>query len=103
MLADIIFIPYGPKGSKTYTTAKKLIETKIPVFTLELEECNDLHQLGIPKFNRKTVAKFLEDNGAKIAPKIEEGYGPIEKVEVIKEQAVIVKEPTQLKLDYGKE
>ena len=102
MLADIIFIPYGPKGSKTYTTAKKLIETKIPIFTLELEECSDLHQLGIPKFNRKTVSKFLEDNGAKLAVKIEDSYAVVEQVGTNKEQSAVVKEPTQLKLDYEK-
>jgi predicted Rossmann fold nucleotide-binding protein DprA/Smf involved in DNA uptake len=65
VLSNLIFIPYGPKGSKTYTTAKKIINAKIPVFTLEHSIANDLHELGIPGFNRKTVRDFLEQMGAK--------------------------------------
>jgi predicted Rossmann fold nucleotide-binding protein DprA/Smf involved in DNA uptake len=65
VLSDLVFIPYGPKGSKTYTTAKKIIKAKIPVFTLEHTIANDLHKLGIPGFNRKTVRSFLEKLGAK--------------------------------------
>ncbi len=67
ILSDIVFIPYGPKGSKTYTTAKKIAKANIPAFTIELDECKDLHKLGIPAFNRKTVRDFLEKHGAKIA------------------------------------
>lgn len=65
VLSNLIFIPYGPKGSKTYTTAKKIISAKIPVFTLEHSMANDLHELGISGFNRKTVRDFLEEMGAK--------------------------------------
>lgn len=65
ILSNLVFIPYGPKGSKTYTTAKKIINAKIPVFTLEHSIANDLHKLGIPGFNRKTVRDFLEQMGAK--------------------------------------
>ncbi len=64
-LADIVFIPYAPKGSKTYITAKKIIGANIPVFTLEHPTCADLHKLGIPGFNPKTVRSFLEDKGVK--------------------------------------
>lgn len=67
VLADIVFIPYGPKGSKTYTTAKKVVQANIPAFTIDLAECTDLHELGIPAFSRKTVKDFLEKHGAKMA------------------------------------
>lgn len=67
ILSNLVFIPYGPKGSKTYTTAKKIINAKIPVFTLEHSIANDLHKLGISGFNRKTVRDFLEQMGAKKA------------------------------------
>jgi predicted Rossmann fold nucleotide-binding protein DprA/Smf involved in DNA uptake len=67
VLADIVFIPYGPRGSKTYTTARKVMQANIPAFTIELDECEDLHELGIPAFNRKTVKDFLEKHGARIS------------------------------------
>ena len=74
ILSDIVFIPYGPKGSKTYTTAKKIVQAKIPAFTIELDECEELHKLGIPAYNRKTIKDFLEKHGAKIAtPQKSEG------------------------------
>jgi len=65
VLADLIFIPYGPKGSKTYITAEKMVEAKIPIFTIDHKVSANLHKLGIPGFNRKTVSKFLEQMGAK--------------------------------------
>lgn len=64
VLSDLVFIPYGPKGSKTYTTAKKVINAEIPVFTLDHPIANDLHELGISGFNRKTVREFLKHMGA---------------------------------------
>jgi hypothetical protein len=64
-LGDLVFIPFGPKGSKTYTTAKKVVEAKIPIFTIDHEISVDLHHLGVPGFNRKTVGAFLEKMGAK--------------------------------------
>jgi len=67
MLADIVYIPYGPKGSKTYTIAKKIAGTTIPVFTNTGDEYKDLLELGIPGYTRKTVTNFLEDKGAKLA------------------------------------
>ncbi|MBI4649482.1 MAG: hypothetical protein HY738_23500 [Bacteroidia bacterium] len=68
-LGDIVFIPCGEKGSKTFTMAKKLIKTNIPAFTTDSEENIDLHQLGIPVYNRKTVRKFIEERGAPILTK----------------------------------
>ncbi len=65
LLSDLVFIPYAPKGSKTYTTAKRLVKADIPVFTLEHSVAKELHQLGIPGFNRKTVRSLIEQAGAK--------------------------------------
>lgn len=101
VLSDLIFIPYGPRGSKTYTTAKKIVKAKIPVFTFEHPKAEDLHKLGIPGFNRKTVRVFLEQMGAK---------KPVEK----KEPEVIInlppvdykpppKLPVQSELKFAKE
>jgi len=66
-LADIVFIPYGPKGSKTYTMAKRIAKLDLPIFTNDSDECKDLHDIGILGFNRKTVGAFLEDKGARVA------------------------------------
>lgn len=64
-IADIVFVPYGVKGSKTYSVAKKLVKTDIPIFTTDSEENKDLHEIGIQGLNRKTVRDFLEKCGAK--------------------------------------
>jgi len=64
-LGDIIFIPYGPKGSKTYQIAKSVVELKLPVFTIDSPETADLHEIGIQGYNRKTVGELLEQKGAK--------------------------------------
>ncbi|MFO0753935.1 MAG: hypothetical protein U0411_11520, partial [Thermodesulfovibrionales bacterium] len=42
LLGDIVFIPYGPKSSKTYTTAKKAVAAGLPVFTMDHPTCADL-------------------------------------------------------------
>lgn len=65
-LGDIVFIPYGVKGSKTYTAAKKIAKKGIPVFTTDSPVNKDLHDAGIPGYNRKTVREYLEKYGAKI-------------------------------------
>ena len=86
ILSDIVFIPYGPKGSKTYITAKKVVQANIPAFTIELDECKDLHKLGIPAYNRKTIKDFLEKHGTKIA-------APKKSEEVIYTQTDQLKQP----------
>ena len=68
-LSDVVFIPCGPKGSKTYTLAKRVKAAGWPVFTLEHELSRELHDLGIPGFNRKTVGPFLDQLGAHVASK----------------------------------
>jgi len=105
VLADIVFIPYGPKGSKTYTMAKRISKENIPIFTIDHEESKDLHELGIPGFNRKTVKAFLEDQGAKVAIPQNEIRKPID-VEIYNkpqsQQLSFIKEPTQIKLKFRK-
>ena len=105
VLADIVFIPYGPKGSKTYTMAKRIVDTKIPVFTIDSDESKDLHKLGIPGFNRKSVKVFLENKGAKLAIPQNEIRKSID-VEIYNkptsQQLSFIKEPTQIKLKFRK-
>ena len=105
VLSDVVFIPYGPKGSKTYTMAKRIVDANIPVFTIDSDECRDLHKLGIPGFNRKTVKGFLKERGAKLAIPQNEMRKSVE-VEVYKkpasQQLSFIKEPTQIELKFKK-
>ncbi|MDI6755893.1 MAG: hypothetical protein QME78_16060 [Thermodesulfobacteriota bacterium] len=67
-LADVVFVPFAEKGTKTFTLTKRVFSSKIPIFTTDHESNRDLHQLGIPAFTRKTVGKYLEQLGARQAP-----------------------------------
>ncbi|MEW6409150.1 MAG: DNA-processing protein DprA [Nitrospirota bacterium] len=96
VLSDVVFIPYGPKGSKTYTMAKKILETNIPAFTIDSEECKDLHEIGVSKFNRRTVRAFLEGKGAAVA--IQENA--VQRYGITSYNAPIAKEPTQTKISF---
>jgi len=100
MLGDIVFIPYGPKGSKTYITAKKVIETNIPVFTLDHPTSADLHKLGIPGFNRKTIKKFLEGHGVKLGVIENKQDNSKLKYEIPEYKSTIVEEPAQTVLKF---
>jgi len=103
ILADVIFIPYGPKCSKTYTMAKRISATDIPAFTLDGDECKELHKLDIPGFNRKTIKAFLEDNGAKLAISREEIRKSVETYkDPTSQQLSFIKEPTQTELEFKK-
>lgn len=64
VLGDAVLIPFATKGTKTYAMAKKIIQIKIPIFTTDHESNSDLHDLGVPAFNRKTIEKFLCEIGA---------------------------------------
>lgn len=102
VLGDVVFIPYGPKGTKTYTTAKKLVEAHIPAFTIDHPTSADLHKLGIPGFNRKTVGAFLEQHGA-IMGTVENKQNNIEQpYELPESKPSVVKEPAQLTIGFGK-
>ena len=103
VLADIVFIPYGPKGSKTYTMAKRIVDANTPVFTIDSDECRDLHKLGIPTFNRKTVKAFLKERGARLAipqNKIRKSIDVEEYNKPPNQQLSFIKEPTQIELKF---
>lgn len=101
VLSDIVFIPYGPKGTKTYITAKKVVEANIPVFTIDHPTSSDLHKLGIPGFNRKTVGAFLEEKGAKLADK-EKQIEQVQQYEVPDYEVPSAKEPAQTEMKFLK-
>lgn len=64
MLSDAVFIPYATKGTKTYSMAKRLVSTDVPLFITDCEENSDLRNLGIPGLKRENVGPFLEKLGA---------------------------------------
>lgn len=99
VLGDIVFIPYAPKGSKTYITAKKVVEANIPAFTIEHPTSADLHKLGIPGFNRKSVRKFLEEKGAKL-PELEKPINSMEQYEVPSYKIPSIKKPLQTEINF---
>lgn len=101
ILADIVFIPYGPKGSKTYTMAKRIFKLNIPVFTIDSDESKGLHKLGIPGFNRKSVKALLEDKGAKLAIQQNELRKSVEVYDnPTSQQMSFLKESTQMELKF---
>jgi hypothetical protein len=102
VLGDIVFIPYGPKGSKTYITAKKIVELNIPAFTLDHPTSIDLHKLGVPGFNRKTIGAFLEEKGAKRPVQEEKNESSESKYEMPDYKAPVVNEPAQTVLSFKK-
>ena len=96
-LGDIVFIPFGPKGTKTHITAKKAVAAGLPVFTMDHPTCSDLHKIGIPGYNRKTVRAFLEERGAKIHDR--SNSGPVDIIPESPKNAVqIQKRPVQINL-----
>jgi hypothetical protein len=65
-LSDFVFIPFAPKGSKTYALARRVWNAPWPVFTVEDKLAESLHELGIPGFSRRSIGMFLEGLGAKL-------------------------------------
>jgi predicted Rossmann fold nucleotide-binding protein DprA/Smf involved in DNA uptake len=69
-LADVVFVPFAEKGSKTLITVKKVVKAGIPVFTCQYDDNKendvnkDLFNLGIAPYKRKTIGAFLESLGA---------------------------------------
>ncbi len=98
VLSDIIFIPYGPKGSKTFIQAKRIKELNIPAFTIETEECENLHKIGIPDFNKITIKTFLKENGAKLTSQM--NYNKEYKIKNEEQKLSFVKQSEQTKLDF---
>jgi hypothetical protein len=70
-LADVVFVPFAEKGTKTLALAKRIFAAKIPIFTTDHEDNNSLHHLGIPGLSRGTVGGFFEKLGAHRAQPIE--------------------------------
>ncbi|MFH1732579.1 MAG: hypothetical protein ABIF82_13145 [Planctomycetota bacterium] len=64
LLADVVFVPFAEKGTKTFITCKRVVETDIPMFTCTREENKNLHALGVPALTRKNVGAFIENLGA---------------------------------------
>jgi hypothetical protein len=78
-LSDVVFIPYAPKGSKTYSLAKRIKAAGWPIFTLAHELASDTLGLDIPGLSRKTVGPFLERLGARVGgsrPAVEDTIQP---------------------------
>lgn len=69
-LADVVFVPFAERGTKTFVIVKQVVEAGIPVFTCQYDENkeadvnNDLFKLGIAPFKRKAIGAFLESLGA---------------------------------------
>ncbi len=63
-LADVVFIPFAERGTKTYTLVKRALGLGVPVFTAECAENKDLVELGVPTLTRKDISAFLENLGA---------------------------------------
>lgn len=98
-LADVVFIPYSEKGTKSFITVKKVVKAGIPIFTVNHEVCKDLYALGVPAYTRKTVGTYLESLGArKDDPppfSAKEGKGPIKLPEI---PPLLSRKPRQLSL-----
>ncbi len=77
VLSDVVFVPFAEKGTKTLALAKRVLSTQIPIFTTDHEDNDNLHQLGIPRFSRKSVGAYLEKFGAHRAQPIEEKHEKI--------------------------
>lgn len=63
-LADVVFVPFAEKGSKTLTTCARALDLNVPMFTVNHEENRVVLNLGVPAYSRKTVGKFLDSLGA---------------------------------------
>lgn len=63
-LADVVFIPFASRGTKTMTITQRVAAAGIPVFTSADTSNAALHNLGVPRFTRRTVGRFLDSLGA---------------------------------------
>jgi len=77
VLSDVVFVPFADKGTKTLSLAKRVLAAQIPIFTTDHEDNKSLHQLGIPRFSRKSVGAYLEKLGTHRAQPIEEKHEKI--------------------------
>lgn len=77
VLSDVVFVPFAEKGTKTLALAKRVLSSQVPIFTTDHEANNNLHQLGIPGFSRKSVGAYLEKLGAHLAQLFQVGSDKI--------------------------
>jgi hypothetical protein len=63
-LADLVYVPFADKGSKTMISVKRALKLGIPMLTVNMPQNNFLLELGIPTCTRKTVGTLLESMGA---------------------------------------
>jgi predicted Rossmann fold nucleotide-binding protein DprA/Smf involved in DNA uptake len=63
-LANVVFVPFAEKGTKTLALAKRVFTAGIPIFTTDHDDNKSLHQLEIPGLSRKSVGTYLENLGA---------------------------------------
>jgi hypothetical protein len=76
-LADVVFVPFAEKGTKTLSLAKRVLSAQIPIFTTEYDDNKSLHRLGIPGLSRKSVGTYLENLGAQRASPFKEKHNEI--------------------------
>lgn len=76
VLADVVFIPFAIRGTKTLAIAKQVVEKGIPIFTTDDAENRALHALGITGLNRKTVGGYLDRLGAVKADVLQQAPPP---------------------------
>ena len=102
-LADFIFIPYAPKGSKTYALAKRVKEAGWPVFTVDDPPGASLHELGIVGLNRKSIGMFLEGLGAKLTTLTRKtiAEGPRDDGRIVLESPPVKRRNTQSVLPFA--
>lgn len=71
-LADVVYVLFAEKGTKTLSVVKHVLKTGVPMFTCQYSDDKttdvnkDLFALGIPSYNRKTIGKYLESLGATV-------------------------------------
>jgi len=98
-LADVVFVPFAEKGTKTFALAKRVLSSKVPIFTTDHESNHDLHALGISGFSRKSVGAFLEELGAQRARLKEERKSKI----ILPNLPVPIQEPEDKSLKFLQE
>jgi hypothetical protein len=71
-MADVVYVLFAEKGTKTMSVVKHVRKTGVPIFTCQYDDDpatdvnKELFALGIPSYRRKTVGKYLEALGATV-------------------------------------
>lgn len=77
VLSDVVFVPFAEKGTKTLALVKRVLASKIPIFTTDHEANSNLHKIGIPDFSRKSVGAYFEKLGCHRAKPVKEANDQI--------------------------